>query len=201
MPSASRDLRICFFGDSFTNGTLDATYLSWTARVCANLPFQVTHYNLGIRGDTALDIEARWEAESRRRWKPTAERRLVFSFGTNDCVLEDGRPRMSLADSVASAERILARATECCPTLFIGPPAVELEDRSASFARLSQLSQAYAALAGRIRVPYVDLFACTQASEAWADAVERGDGTHPELSGYALLAEFIGESEAWRAWW
>lgn len=196
-----RDVRICFFGDSLTNGTLDHTYLSWPARLCASLPLQVTHYNLGIRGNTAVDILERWESEAQRRWKPGTEKRLVFSFGTNDCSLEGGRPRVSVADSVLAAEKILARASEVCPVLFTGPPAVELDDGPSSLDRLQELSQRYAELSERMKVPYFDLFAATHNSAAWPAAAAAGDGVYPDASGYALFAGVIGAWDAWRSWW
>ena len=33
----TKDLRICFVGDSFVNGTGDETKLGWTGRLCAAL--------------------------------------------------------------------------------------------------------------------------------------------------------------------
>ena len=197
----TRDVRICFFGDSLVNGTLDDTYLGWPARLCAALPLQVTHYNLGIRANTAVDILERWELEASRRWKEGTEKRLVFSFGTNDCSLEAGRPRVAVAESVAAAEKILARASEVCPVLFTGPPAVELPDGPASLVRLEELSQRYAELSRRMNVPYFNLFAATQGNEDWSQAAVRGDGVHPDASGYAFFADVIGAWEAWRLWW
>ena len=57
----AKDLRICFVGDSFVNGTGDETKLGWTGRVCAalevnNPDLEITFYNLGIRRDTTEDI-------------------------------------------------------------------------------------------------------------------------------------------------
>lgn len=199
--TSTRDVRICFFGDSLVNGTLDETYLGWPARLCAALPLQVTHYNLGIRGNTSVDILERWETEANRRWKPGPEKRLVFSFGTNDCVLEAGRPRVAVSESVAAAEKILARASEVCPVLFTGPPAVELDDGPASLGRLAELSQRYAELSRRVHVPYLDLFTATKDSEGWSHAAARGDGVHPDASGYLFFAHVIGAWDAWQAWW
>jgi lysophospholipase L1-like esterase len=202
MTEIARDVRICFFGDSFTNGTHDASYLGWPGRLCAKLPIQVSHYNLGVRGHTALDIERRWELESQLRLKAGTEWRLVFAFGTNDCSLDGGEPRLALRDSVASAERILTKAKVTCPVLFMGPPAVELEDdREASFARLGALSSAYAELASRLQVPYFDLFRHTRSLSTWFQAVEDGDGIHPVAAGYEQWASWIHEWDAWRAWW
>lgn len=201
MPAPSRDIRICFFGDSFLNGTLDETYLGWPGRVCASLPQQVTHYNLGIRRNTSQDIEARWQDEAARRWQPGTESRLVFAFGANDCSLENGLPRVSINESVRSAWTILTRAKHTGPVLFMGPPAMEQEDRATAFARLEALSQRYAELARELTVPYLDLFALTRDHEVWHAAVKRGDGAHPDAEGYALLAKLVSEWNAWRAWW
>jgi lysophospholipase L1-like esterase len=201
MVSSARDVRICFFGDSFLNGTGDESYLGWPGRACAALPLQVTHYNLGIRGNTALDIEQRWQEEAARRWKPGTESRLFFSFGTNDGSLDNGVPRVSLSESVRSAEAILRRAKQGCPVLFSGPPAAQLEAREAAFARLEALSHAYAELARALEVPYLDLFSLTRECEAWHAAVARGDGIHPDGAGYALLASFVTNWQGWQAWW
>jgi acyl-CoA thioesterase-1 len=201
MPAPLRDIRICFFGDSFLNGTLDESYLGWPARVCATLPHQVTHYNLGIRGNTSQDIEARWQDEAARRWKPGTESRLFFSFGTNDASLENGLQRVPTGESVRSAWTILTRAKQTGPVLFMGPPAAELEARNEAFGRLQLLSQRYAELARELSIPYLDLFSLTRDSDAWHAAVRRGDGVHPDAAGYALLANLVSEWSAWRAWW
>jgi lysophospholipase L1-like esterase len=199
--ASSRDVRICFFGDSFLNGAADETYLGWTGRVCAALPLQVTHYNLGIRGNTSLDIEQRWAEEAARRWKPGTERRLVFSFGTNDASLENGAPRLSIEDSMQSAKILLTRAKHTCPVLFTGPPAAELEARDAAFARLAAFSRGYAELAHELDVPYLDLFEPTHDNDTWHQAVQRSDGVHPDAAGYALLAGIFSQWKAWQAWW
>ena len=61
-----KDIRICFIGDSLVNGTGDRQALGWSGRVCAaanRAGFIVTHYNLGIRGNTTQDILSRWKTE------------------------------------------------------------------------------------------------------------------------------------------
>jgi acyl-CoA thioesterase I len=86
--------RLCFIGDSLTNGTGDDEALGWPGRIVAKARAQghdVTLYNLGIRRDTSADIASRWRAEVERRLPPMyrAEGRLAFCFGTNDCA-DDG---------------------------------------------------------------------------------------------------------------
>jgi lysophospholipase L1-like esterase len=63
-------MRICFFGDSFVNGTGDDDGLGWVGRVVARARQggrDVTAYNLGIRRDTSADVAARWVGEARLR--------------------------------------------------------------------------------------------------------------------------------------
>ena len=52
------DLRLCFVGDSFVNGTNDPDYLGWTGRVsilARGRGHMLTCYNLGVRRDTSSD--------------------------------------------------------------------------------------------------------------------------------------------------
>jgi hypothetical protein len=45
-------IRICFLGESFVNGTGDQEYLGWTGRICVNAHkkgHDITYYNLGVR--------------------------------------------------------------------------------------------------------------------------------------------------------
>ncbi|MGA7119410.1 MAG: GDSL-type esterase/lipase family protein [Polyangiaceae bacterium] len=98
-------VRICFFGDSFVNGTGDDDGLGWVGRVVARARQggrDVTAYNLGIRRDTSADVAARWMREARPRLPHEHDGRLVFSFGANDCTAnrEDGSPRAELAASM-----------------------------------------------------------------------------------------------------
>jgi len=61
-----KDIRICFIGDSFVNGTGDPEKLGWCGRVCSRVTdksLDITYYNLGIRRETSSDIKERWEAE------------------------------------------------------------------------------------------------------------------------------------------
>ena len=85
-------MRLCFFGDSFVAGAGDDAALGWPGRLTAwarRAGVDVTAYNLGVRRDTSSDIAARWGAEAVARLPADFERRLAFSFGANDCVLDE----------------------------------------------------------------------------------------------------------------
>lgn len=114
--------RLCVFGDSFSNGTGDDTMLGWAGRVCATARqrgHDVTLYNLGIRRDTSTDIAGRWQEEAARRLPAEQDGRLLFAFGANDCVIEDGAPRVPLPRSLENAAAILKGTAR--PTLMLGP--------------------------------------------------------------------------------
>ena len=183
------DIRICFFGDSFVNGTCDPDYLGWSGRVCkaAHYP-NLTYYNLGVRGNTSEQIEARWQAESALRFLFPSEARLVFSFGVNDNCIEDGRLRVSAKDSVNCARRILTQANAQYPILMIGPPPVADE---AINDRTVVTSMAYAALSETLDVPYLETYAPLRKNEIWMQEVAQIDGAHPAAAGYEAFARLF----------
>ncbi len=76
-----KDIRICFIGDSFVNGTGDECALGWSGRLCAismknNIP--LTYYNLGIRRNTSQDILLRVESEVNSRLSVDVDSRVVI---------------------------------------------------------------------------------------------------------------------------
>ena len=64
---AGMALRICFIGDSITNGYGDPEYRGWLAFLSAAARrdgADITAYNLGVRSDTSSMIGARWRQEA-----------------------------------------------------------------------------------------------------------------------------------------
>lgn len=196
------DVRICFFGDSFVNGTGDDDCLGWVGRICAAARcrgLDLTSYNLGVRRDTSADIAERWRREAEARLPPQFDGRLVFSFGSNDCASEpDGAPRLDFDQVLAYAETILAEAREWRTTLMVGPPPIQ-DDGPAS-RRIDLLSSELASLCRRLGVPYFDAFRVVSVSARWRDEAAAGDGAHPNRHGYAELAEALDRWPVWRHW-
>ena len=191
------DIRICFLGDSFTNGTGDPTYLGWTGRACAAVEQPITYYNLGIRGNTSQQIEARWQMETNLRFPSGCDARTVFSFGTNDARIEAGAVLVETEASVAHAKRVLVRAKAQYPTLMIGPPPIE--DRAMN-VRIKEISLAYSDLCTEIDVPFLDAFTPLSENLIWMREVALVDGAHPAAAGYAELASLVSSWSAWQGW-
>src|SRR5205085_5888467 len=104
--TAMTAVRICFLGDSFVSGAFDPECLGWAGRICAAArarSHDVSHYNLGIRGETSVQLAARWRGEAAIRQSPLQEGRLVFEFGMNDVREVNGRMQVSEAETLATA--------------------------------------------------------------------------------------------------
>jgi len=192
------DIRICFIGDSFVNGTGDPLCLGWTGRVCATaiqLGYPLTYYNLGIRRETSADIAARWREECARRLPPTIDGRVVLSFGANDTTTEQGRQRLSRAATLHNLRAIVQDARRRYPTLLVGPPPVA---EAAHNARIAALCHAMAAVAQELGVPYLPVCERLVQAQRWVQEAAQSDGAHPHQGGYAALAALV---QAWPAWW
>lgn len=193
-------LRIAFLGDSMTNGTGDPTMLGWVGRLCAAATARghdVTAYNCGIRRNTSADIAARWHAEATARLPADHPRALVFSFGVNDCVEENGATRVPPDASLAHAASILTAAKTLAPTIFIGPPPI---DDPATNARTAALDRQYAALCATLAIPHLPTIDALLADPHWIAEARAGDGAHPAAKGYAAMVALIDPWPPWRAW-
>jgi lysophospholipase L1-like esterase len=194
------EMRICFIGDSFTQGTGDPTCLGWTGRVCASASARghaVTLYNLGIRRETTDDIRARWRSEVQPRLVSGIDGRIVLSFGANDATIEDDNWRVPAALSAENARAIIARAVLAHPVLVVGPPPAPEADRT---ERHAELAGRYAKVCDALGVPFLDILEPIKSVEAWWMETADGDGIHPGAGGYGALADLVEAWPAWRAW-
>lgn len=191
----TQDIRICFVGDSFVNGTGDEAALGWAGRLCAaasqNTP--VTYYNLGVRRDTSKDILLRWEQECDIRLPSFCDGRVVISCGVNDTVVEDGFLRVSVEESRANLRAILLGAKKY-KVLMVGPPPIGNEDHD---ARIQAVSATFSHEAEVLGVPYIDLFSPLSSDNAYKREVSNNDGAHPRSSGYLKITNIIGLSPSW----
>ncbi len=192
------DIRVCFFGDSFVNGTGDTECLGWAGRVCqiANSKGnRITFYNLGVRRDTSMNVRLRWKRETASRLEGPFYGRLIFSFGVNDTAIVAGKQRVSFEDSIKNMRVILAAAKKKYDVLVIGPPPISDPEHN---KRIGQLSAAYAAVAKKLGVPYLDIFTPLSKSALWMEEVDGHDKHHPDGGGYTLFAALVLE---WEQWW
>ena len=192
------DLRICFVGDSYVNGTSDPEYLGWVGRVSVaarRKGYNLTSYNLGVRRETSADIAKRWRQEVQLRLPSSCKPFVVFSFGINDTTLENGHLRVTESQSVENAREMLRAAKQLSSVAMIGPPPTADVEQNLRTHRLSHL---FAEVAENEDVPFLSVFAQLAEDTIWMSEVRAGDGAHPSAAGYARLAALI---EAWPSWW
>ena len=198
--AAARAMRICFIGDSFVSGAFDEECLGWVGRISADARrrgHDVSPYNLGIRGETSVQMAKRGRAEAELRQSPQQEGRLVFEFGVNDAREMNGKRQLEAAQSLAAARDMLGAASRWKPTLMIGPPPGGDGPRN---QRVKDLSEQVGKLCAQLKLPYFDSYESLLASPVWLPSVKSVDDTHPSAAGYAEWARLIGEWPAWREW-
>lgn len=206
-------LRICFVGDSLVNGTNDPDFQGWPGRLAQNAVSEghdLSVYNLGIRGDTSVMIADRWLNECKVRLPEIHPGALVFSFGVNDIAFENGIRRVPFKTSLETAHALMKSAKSWLPTLWVGPPPVELDettfipapDISYVFKRenIKELSNAFADIAHELEVPYFDLYNALEGRTEWGDSFDPSDSVHPKQNGYQLISDHLQNWPAWRHW-
>lgn len=209
-----RDLRICFVGDSYVNGTGDERCLGWIGRLCERRftrDMQLSFYDLGIRGETTAQIRARWQSEVEARFPDGSDNRVVLQFGINDIANVTGSGRQTAEDAtVEEAEAFVKEVTDAYPTLWVGlPPANEAcspmhpsEGLEVSFFQkdAAALNARFKTLAETLGVPYFDLQTPLLANRDYMASLTRGDRMHCDGTGYAMMANLVDNWPAWNAW-
>ena len=186
-------VRVCVVGDELVAGLGDPRGLGWVGRVMARTHTETPMFvsPLAVPGETSTAMAGRWEGECARRFGHRMTNRLVLGLGSTD--LREGmslaRSRLNLANILDGAR---AQQVEC---FVVGPPPRPDVDATA----LAGLSGAFADVAARRQVPYVETFDPLRTHDQWHADVAAGDGTHPGQAGYGLLAWLVLHN-GWHEW-
>jgi acyl-CoA thioesterase-1 len=185
-------LCVLFFGDDVVAGLGDASSGGIVRRLlatAADAGIDLVAYNLGVAGETSLDVSRRWRKEAtprvigRTAWQP------VFSFGVND------PSRVDAATSAQAMQKIAARTREQgLSPLVIGPPPLGDPRRRAA---ILELSRRFTETCAGLGVAYHETARTLSSSAAWSRGVERSAG-HPGAEAYDELARVV--RDAWLAW-
>lgn len=190
-----RALRICVIGDELVAGVGDPKGLGWVGRVNARTPLDppAVVMTLAVPGETTTALSGRWEAETASRLDPAAPEGglLVIALGSAD--LDAGvslaRSRLNLANILDVADQRRLR------TFVVGPPPTSHHE----LERHAELSSAFADVALRRRVPYVETCTPLARHEQWLADLAAGDGRTPGQAGYGLIAWLVLHA-GWHRW-
>lgn len=188
------DMRLIFIGDSIVAGSGDDECRGWVGRVgSATRRAGVDHtpYNLGIGGDTAAHVLARWEGEVTRRLNPELDNRLVVQVGVNDA--RDGVER-DHGDCARDLEALIegARGAGLEP-LVVGPIPTREPGES---ERIGALSARFGAVCADAGAAWVEVHAALRDNATFLSGLE-ADGYHPDADGYAEIAQVVLHN----GWW
>lgn len=195
-----KEMRICFVGESFVNGTGDPECLGWAGRICQDANrkgFDITYYNLGVRRETSTELKQRWFQEVSYRLPQEYNGRVVFSFGANDTTIENGKTRVSFEDSITNLQDILSIAKDLYPVLVVSAPPIDDKEQN---QRISDLSREFNKICNQLSIPYLDVVPELLKSNIWMDEVRKYDGAHPRAAGYQVFAEIVQNWEGWSNW-
>jgi len=150
-------------------------------------------FTLAVPGETTSALGARWQAETASRFSgdPDCESRLVVALGRHDLTtdLSIARSRLNLANllDIASNNHI--------PTFVVGPPPGRPQDGN----KIAELSAAFADVASRRRVPYVDTYQPLYQHEQWLADLAQNGSEYPGQAGYGLIAWLVLHT-GWHEW-
>lgn len=203
MSEPLKEIRICFVGESFVNGTGDPECLGWTGRICVNANqkgYDITYYNLGVRGETSRNLKQRWLTEVSYRLHQEYDNRVVFSFGANDTGANGIKQGIDLAESGENIRSILSEAKQRYPVLMVGPPPCGDTNQEKMNQTQANLSQQFALVCSELDVPYLDVFSTLVKSPLWLTEAKANDGAHPRAAGYAEFAAIVQSWSGWLNW-
>ena len=188
--------RIVVVGDQLAAGEGDPRALGWVGRVAARTPLdpRPTMLTLAVANETTTALAARWEAEVVLRLshpEPENGHRMVVALGRADTAagISVARSRLNLANVLDVAE---GRRIRC---FVVGPPPGLHGDPQ----QQAELSSAFADVAGRRRVPYVETYAPLVQHDQWLADLAEGDGETPGQAGYGLMAWLVLHT-GWNHW-
>jgi acyl-CoA thioesterase-1 len=186
------DVRLCFFGDSFTAGVGDETTRGWVGRVCARAGeagHDLTVYNLGVRRETSRQVAERLRREAVPRLADGDRRGVVLAVGVNDTTIVNDSRRLDVEDTLAALDKFLRESSEAgWSVLVLGPAFVGDAHQN---RRIEALSGSIRERCAYLDIPFVDVVSSLGEGEDWVRQVNAVDGAHPTASGYQQLADTI----------
>lgn len=188
--------RICVIGDELVAGFGDPKALGWVGRVVARTPLEPAPLvmTLPVPRETSTALSARWQAETAPRFGPAP------AEGTHHLVIGLGRADLTAGVSLARSRLNLANILDVAEshrlsTFVVGPP----PGGDGEPEQQAELSAAFADVAHRRRVPYVETWTPLARHDQWLADLAAGDGHNPGQAGYGLMAWLVLHT-GWHRW-
>ncbi len=209
--------KLFFIGDSITTGAWDEKG-GWANRLIGQVmemtmqagfkegAFYCMPYNLGVSGDTVVDILPRLADEIQCRIAPedTHETiQIVYAIGVNDSVymVEEDRPRFTDEEFRQNLQHLVKLSQQLTKHIcFIGLPPVNDDllnpipwapEKAYIAERVNRFENIIGQVCSENNLSFLPLFETWLQLPDWKDYLI--DGVHPNSKGHELLAKQIGE--------
>nr|CAA6826928.1 MAG: Unknown protein [uncultured Thiotrichaceae bacterium] len=202
--------RICFIGDSITEGHSDNARLGWVGRLAQSLPSDFGIYNLGVSAQTLAQFHARAKIECGSRLDDYEHKGIVLGAGLNDlCKFDGDVARTSIEVIQSTLHELLDDLMEVAPLITVGPFPIAEEFNpffSASLQAntyfsntfIKEVDQLYAESCKARNIPYLSMVDALLNSD-YMESLRENDGIHPKGEGYQIAAGLIQHWGAWQA--
>ncbi len=193
-----KDINILIFGDSITYGAWDKENGGWVNRLRLALEnkseayFNI--YNLGIPGETTIDLKKRFDNECNYRFNTNDKTIIIFSIGINDSQTIKGKNNVLIKEFKKNVVELIDKAKQYTPyILFIGLTKVDENrtnpvswDNNINYSNeeVIKYNEVLKNICKEKVINYLEIFNLL-------DIKDLDDGLHPNNNGHQKLCEEI----------
>lgn len=192
------NVNILVFGDSITYGAWDNEKGGWVNRIRLALEnkseIYFNIYNLGIPGDTTINLKKRFDNECNQRFNIDDKTIIIFSIGINDSQITENKRTILISDFKKNIEELNDKAKQYTShILFIGLTKVDetrtkpvLWDNNINYINeeIIKYNEELKNICKEKEINYLDVYNLL-------DTTDLDDGLHPNNNGHQKLCEEI----------
>lgn len=190
------ELNVCVLGDELVKGVPGYANDCWAAtlvRQASEEHGEMNYYNLGIPGETSVQIGQRIR-ELVPRMAKGQDNRLILNLGMNDTE-QNAERQVSANESVDALKTLIVKTKNHMKICVVGLTPVYEPQRNLKVKRLNGM---FKELCLKARVPYIDLFGSLVEDVQYKRDLARSGRVFPGKEGHRIIADLIWND---RAWW
>lgn len=193
-----KDIDILVFGDSIVYGSWDNDKGGWVNRLRLSLEnkseFYFNVYNLGIPGETTVDLKKRFNNECNSRINVNNKTIIIFAIGINDSQIVDGKNTVDIEEFKNNIFELIDKSLNYTKNiLFINLTKVDEErvnpipwDINICYSNkeIVKYNDVLKNICNDKTISYIDVFDLLETKDL-------NDGLHPNAEGHRKLSEEI----------
>ncbi len=198
-------MHIIIFGDSIAHGASDWKNGGWVQLLKSyaegNTGFDTLVYNLGVSGDSSMEVAARFEPELKSRLDEDGSNAVIVAIGSNDSYYfgtDEEKTNVSEAECAENLEKMITAAKKLrCRILFLGVDPLEnsklqpvpwRKEISYSNENCRRFNEIVKGVCSKNDLPFMDSFGMLSKS-GYMEHLD--DGCHPDSEGHEMLFRLV----------